>query len=30
MDWIERELVALLDASDGAGLVLPERFWRGG
>ncbi len=26
----ERELVALLDASDGAGLVLPERFWRGG
>ncbi len=26
----ERELVSLLDASDGAGLVLPERFWRGG
>ena len=26
----ERELVALLDGSDGAGLVLPERFWRGG
>ncbi len=26
----ERELVALLDASDGVGLVLPERFWRGG
>ena len=26
----ERELAALLDASDGAGLVLPERFWRGG
>lgn len=25
----ERELVALLDASDAAGLVLPERFWRG-
>jgi hemerythrin HHE cation binding domain-containing protein len=26
----ERELVPLLDASDGVGLVLPERFWRGG
>ncbi|MFL6078378.1 MAG: hemerythrin domain-containing protein [Ornithinibacter sp.] len=26
----ERELVALLDSSGGAGLVLPERFWRGG
>jgi hypothetical protein len=26
----ERELVGLLDDSDGAGLVLPERFWRGG